>query len=483
MKKIDRIIFGSGRLGSSILLQLVSFLSFYLYFEIFFLDPFLNGIANAIAMVVIAFSGFLAGYWSDKTKSRWGRRKPFILIGSPILAASFILLFIPHVFGLNIVKVFGFTVKGSDLPLFLYLLIFRSSFNFFYGFLLTPYQSWLPELTEEDERLEVSAYENFFNVAAAGVTSVITVTFPIAFSGKGMSMIPFLVLIFGGLEVGCFILPFLKLQEDPQRFVAQPDLRTELKVVWENKNYMLWVVAQGFFSIAFTIIVNSILGFMQRVLQYTLLQYILAAGILVIVTILFWKTWSHFANIKSKHWSLSRSLMLVTLVIPLSLLGLVRIEAFGYIYIAFLAAGISSWYLFPYVIIADIAEDDELRTGEKRAGIYTGFNSIPLNIFQAIAMLISGIIFSLPSLPLHLTQSNIQTLILLFGMNNLSQNGQIFISISFLLGKISLEIPNPVTSGYIWFGPLCVIFMVLGLIIFTKVKIDFDLKERRKTKS
>ncbi|MHA1298512.1 MAG: MFS transporter [Candidatus Helarchaeota archaeon] len=483
MKKIDKIIFGSGRLGSSILLQLVGFLSFYLYFEIFFLNSVLNGIANAIAMIVIAFSGFASGYWSDKTKSRWGRRKPFILIGAPILAFTFIMLFIPHVFGLNIVKFLGITVKGSDFPLFIYLLIFRSSFNFFYGFLLTPYQSWLPELSEEHERIEVSAYENFFNVAAAGVTVIISVIFPVAFSGKGMSLIPIVVIIFGILEVSCFILPFLKLQEDPERFVAQPDLRTELKVVWENKNYMLWLVAQGFFSIAFTIIINSILGFMQRVLQYTFIEYIIAAGILILITIIFWKTWSVMSKRKSKHWALSLSLMIVTLVIPFSILGLFPFEAFGFIYIAFIAAGISSWYLFPYVIIADIAEDDELRTGEKRAGMYTGFNSIPLNLFQAIAMIVSGFIFSLPYLAPEFTESNLKTFIILFGMKYIPPSHQLFVALNFLIGNFSLDVPTPVSSGYIWFGPICVIFMILGLIVFSKVKIDFNLEERRKTKS
>ena len=127
MKKRDKIIYGSGRLGSSILLQLVGFLSFYLYFEFFLLDPLLNGIANAIAKLVIAYSGFHMGYISDKTKSRWGRRKPFILIGAPSLAFTFIMLFIPHIFNLNIVKAFGITLSGNDLSLFIYLLIFSSN--------------------------------------------------------------------------------------------------------------------------------------------------------------------------------------------------------------------------------------------------------------------------------------------------------------------------------------------------------------------
>ncbi|MFX1451185.1 MAG: MFS transporter [Promethearchaeota archaeon] len=481
MKKRDKIIYGSGRLGSSILLQLVGFLSFYLYFEIFLLDPFLNGIANAIAKLVIAYSGFHMGYISDKTKSRWGRRKPFILIGAPSLAFTFIMLFIPHIFNLNIVKAFGITLSGNDFSLFIYLLIFSSGFNFFYGFLLTPYQAWMPELTEEHERIEVSAYQNFFNVAAAGVSTVITFMFPVAFTGKGMALIPYIVLICGIIQIVGYILPFITLQEDKERFIAQPDLKTELKVVWENKNYMLWLVAQGFFSIAFTIIINSVLGFVQRILMYSTFELIIAAVLLLIVTMLMWKAWATMSRKKSNHWSLSISLMIFTIVIPLSVFGLVPNEYFGYIYIALLASSISSWYLFPYVIIADMAEDDELRTGEKRAGMYTGFNSIPLNVFQAAAMFISGIIFSvLPDIGFILNDANIKTLALLSIYRDLPSQNQLLFALSYLTGNFSLDLPNPVSSGYIFFGPICIIFMILGLLVFRKVKIDFNLSERRK---
>ncbi len=480
MKRIDKIIYGSGRLGSSILLQLVGFLVFYMYFEIFNLDPFLNGVANAIAMLVIAFSGFISGYWSDKTKSRWGRRKPYILIGAPILAFTFIMTFIPHIFNLNISKIFGLTIKGEDLALFIYLLIFRSGFNFFYGFLLTPYQSWMPELSEEDERIEVSTYLNLFNIIAGAITVVLTFTFPVAFTGKGMGLITYVAVIFGIVEVGGFILPFIRLQEDPERFVAQPEIKTELRVVWENKNYMWWMLAQGLFSIAFTIVINSVLGFVQNILQFSQIEYYIVAGLLLLVIMAFWKMWSILSNRKSKHWALSTSLLLVTICFPLSVLGIFYFKAFGFIYVALIAAGISSWYLFPYVIIADMAEDDELRTREKRAGMYNGFNSIPLNIFQAIAMLVSGIVFSVfPSFYPRLTEGNLQTLFVINWMNTYPWT-QAGITLSYLLGNFSFDVPNPVSSGYLWFGPVCSIFLALGLLVFTKVKIDFDLKERSK---
>lgn len=232
MQKTEKIIYGSGRFGSSLLLNLVSFLTFYLYFEIFYLDPILNGVANAVGKFTIAFSGFIFGYQSDKTHTKIGRRKPFIIIGAPCLAISFILLYVPHIFGLNIIKLFGISI-GNEISLFIYLLFFISSFHFFYGFLLSPFQAWMPELTKENERIEVSTYQNLFNVGAIGVSSFIAFFVPVTFTREGLPFLPYLVLIFGIVEICGYILPVLKLKED-STYKAQFDLKTELKITWEK---------------------------------------------------------------------------------------------------------------------------------------------------------------------------------------------------------------------------------------------------------
>ncbi|MHA1379494.1 MAG: MFS transporter [Candidatus Helarchaeota archaeon] len=485
MEKKDKIIYGSGRFGSSLLLDLVSFLTFYLYFEIFNLPPILSGIATGLGKFTIAFSGFFFGYISDKTYTKFGRRKPYILVGAPALAISFVLLFIPHVFGLNIVKIFGFSI-GSDIALFIYLIIFICAFNFFYGFLLSPYQAWMRELTLEHERIEVSAYQNFFNILAVGVSAIVTLSFPEAFTGQGLSILPIIVIIFGLIEICGYVTPVLKLKEDPGVKIER-NIINELKLTWENKNFMKWQLAQGFFAIVFTIILNSVLGFIQNVLLFGTTQYVIAALILLLSVVGLWSIWGYLSKKKSKHYALQAALIVFTIFVPLSLvIGITRIEILGYIYIGLVAAGISSWYLFPYVVMADFAEDDELRTGEKyRSGLYWGVKELYLNLFQAPAMILSGLIFGLlPNLPPTFTDSNIKTWIVLLGMQNLPIPNQIIIWLGFIFDKFPFSynpIPKIVSSGYLWFGPIVVIFMVLGLLVFRQVKIDFDLEKRRKS--
>jgi len=92
------------------------------------------------------------------------------------------------------------------------------------------------------------------------------------------------------------------------------------------------------------------------------------------------------------------------------------------------------WFLFSSIIYADIAEGDEKSTGELKAGIYKGFPSIVLNLFQALGLFIMGMILELPS-----------------------------------LGTLSYSI------GHVIWGPICSLIMI-GAYFFTRkfIKLDFE---------
>ena len=66
-----------------------------------------------------------------------------------------------------------------------------------------------------------------------------------------------------------------------------------------------------------------------------------------------------------------------------------------------LPISLGGWYLFPYIWYADLAEDAE-RRGDldgMKAGLYAGFPNVLLNIFQAVALVITGAILTLPNVP------------------------------------------------------------------------------------
>ena len=103
--------------------------------------------------------------------------------------------------------------------------------------------------------------------------------------------------------------------------------------------------------------------------------------------IAFFKVWGGMSKKIGKGPALIRSnIILIAALFLTPVIGLyeppIPKEFLGYLFIALGAAGISGFQLFPYAIMADIIHEDEVKTGENRAGLYTGFDSIPLNVFQ-----------------------------------------------------------------------------------------------------
>ena len=151
MKRSHMVWYGIGPLGAQIALRLVEFapLNFYETDPLLLFGLF-AGIALALSKISIMISQFVSGALSDRLKgTRFGRRKPFVITGVPLLAISMILLFSPTLFlpthdavGAN------YAAASYQIPLFLYMTFAVCMLNFWYGWISTPYQSWMPELTE-----------------------------------------------------------------------------------------------------------------------------------------------------------------------------------------------------------------------------------------------------------------------------------------------------------------------------------------------
>lgn len=85
--------YGAGDLGLNFYWQGVGFFLLYFYTDIVGLPNTTAGIVYAIGGFVDAFSDPIMGLTADRTRSRWGRYRPYLLFGLGPLGISFILLF------------------------------------------------------------------------------------------------------------------------------------------------------------------------------------------------------------------------------------------------------------------------------------------------------------------------------------------------------------------------------------------------------
>ncbi|MFX1446152.1 MAG: MFS transporter, partial [Promethearchaeota archaeon] len=129
------LAYGMPRLSAGIVLDTVDFGILFLYIAVYGLPPILSGFALAIGKLSIALSQYSMGWLSDRTKTKYGRRKPFMFFYAPLTAISFICALLPMIFIQNPTSIF----------LFGWILVFDAIFQWSYGGLTTPYQSWVSE--------------------------------------------------------------------------------------------------------------------------------------------------------------------------------------------------------------------------------------------------------------------------------------------------------------------------------------------------
>ena len=391
LTKSAKLIYAMGRLGSSSLLSLIDLATFWMYLDYFGLGGLLTGVAFAIGKLVIAFFGWYFGYLSDVTVSkRWGRRRPYILAGSLLLAFSTIMLFVPDYF----------IAIGNQRSLFLYATFFLSLANLSYGLLSTPYMAWLAEIADLGERVEVSAYQNVFAMAAQVVGTVISFSLPVLRAG-GPSQVLLPLLGLATFEILLYIPAVVKIREK-ERPIPKPSVRREIAKVLGNRNYQHWFIVQGLMSMPTAILASLIMTYLQKVLMVTGVEFMMVGGLMLLVTMLLFPVWAMISRRVGKKLPISTSLTILILSLPLTMiigqpfLGFIPRILQAALFIALIGVGISGWYLLPNPVTADMAQEDEVSGGEARAGSYTGLISVPLNVLQALARFIAGFIADLP---------------------------------------------------------------------------------------
>lgn len=145
----EKYSFGIGAIGKDAICNMVgSFLMLYLT-DTLFLAPAFVGILFFVARIWDAINDPMMGMIVDNTRSRFGKFRIWLVIGTLINAIVFVLLF--HTFNL----------QGTSL--YIYVTIMYILYGMTYTIMDVPYWSWLPNLTNDPrERESVSVIPRFF---------------------------------------------------------------------------------------------------------------------------------------------------------------------------------------------------------------------------------------------------------------------------------------------------------------------------------
>lgn len=87
----QKLAFGGGHLANNLFNAALSIFMVVLVMSLG-MNPILAGLLGALPRLMDALTDPIMGFISDNTKSKWGRRKPYILLGSVITGVSFMVM-------------------------------------------------------------------------------------------------------------------------------------------------------------------------------------------------------------------------------------------------------------------------------------------------------------------------------------------------------------------------------------------------------
>lgn len=355
--------------------------------DVVLLSPALAGSIFLVGKIWDAISDPLMGVLSDRTKSRFGRRRIYFLIGILPIFFTFAMLWYP-------------VMSDSQTGKFFYYLLAYILFNTVFTMVMIPYNSILPNMTTHYmERNSFTTVRLMFSAVSAILSGVLPM---MIINGTGEPRTTgYLIMgiIFGALYAIPWIFVFRGTWEndyatDDTEFSVKSTYR-EFGLSFKNRSFRLhmgfFVTGQTAIDILTTLFIYYLTYCLNRGHQFSLVL-----GVLLIVQLIAMpihmtiaKKWGKTAPLK-----VGQTIWIVALIIALFL------KPESPVFLIFLVSGLSgigsaASSFVPWSILPEISDIDELITGRRREGVYSGMSTFIRKIAQAVSVFFIGIALDL----------------------------------------------------------------------------------------
>ncbi|MHB8947429.1 MAG: MFS transporter, partial [Bacillota bacterium] len=266
MTRAQKILYSFGSFGASLPAQAVGAFLLFFYVDQLKMPPSLYGTGMVIYAIWNAINDPLAGQISDNTRTRWGRRIPYIRWLMAPLAVAFVLIWKPP---------FASAV-GHETGMFAYFLIMLFFFDGLYTFVILNWTALFPEMFPTlGERTQVSAMRQAFGIFG----NIIGVSLPpmlypvLGWGGMGLA--------FGILTLISLGLSLLGSKENPT-FAEEQGLALipALKATFANRSFVTFVIADFAWQFTFGILLAVIPFYAKYVLHIEGFLQTLLTGII-----------------------------------------------------------------------------------------------------------------------------------------------------------------------------------------------------------
>ncbi len=387
--KKEAALFSTSQIVDQTAYQSFTVLVFTFYYAVVGLPIIAITVAFIIWAVWNSLNDPLLGWLSDRTHTKIGRRRPYIIIAIIPLGIIMFLLFTPPI-------TMGITDPTAN---FVYFFIIIIIFEFFYTMFSLNATSMFPEIfITEEERTKANNIRQAILIIGLIVAFILPGLFISDYSDPSslpqyqtFGMILTVIII----AVGFFFVKFTPRErtEFQDEYKNAPSLIDSIKMCVQSKSFMWYIPAEIGNWFVYTMLATIVPLYGKFVLGITdALMISVLLGITFLSATLFitfvWRPVVLKIGTR-KTWLISMSVWIATLVPLLFIEGLVA----GMIMFALIGAGFGGSLYIIDLIVADIIDEDEVVTGMRREAGYYGVNALFLRLSTVLVFLAIGPMF------------------------------------------------------------------------------------------
>jgi GPH family glycoside/pentoside/hexuronide:cation symporter len=373
-----KLLYGVGDVGNAVVNSSIQFFLLAFYTDGALIAAGLASTALWVAKFWDAVNDPLFGWLSDRTTSRFGKRRVYMIFGALPLAVSIALLwFVPR--GL------------SDIWIFAWIVLTFMLFDTMWTLTNVPYYALTAELTGDyDERASLTTFRMVLGVPAyivgAALTPILIGLFAARRTGYSITGI-----LYGVLAAVVLWIAAAGLRE--RKGIAQSKaestpLRSFLDTL-KNRPFVRLIAAYLVANLAFALVKTLLYYFLTYQLGMED-QVPVVMFLLLLFVGLFLFPWKWLSDRLNKGPAYALGLAIGGLAVSATFLLPHGPTPWVYVIAVVAGIGFSAQWVFPWAMVPDVVEYDRLASGEHRGGMYYGVWGLATKLSDALGIAASG---------------------------------------------------------------------------------------------
>jgi GPH family glycoside/pentoside/hexuronide:cation symporter len=379
-----RLGYGVADFGISLAFNLPALFLLYFFTDVFLISSAAAGLILFFAKIIDAFISPAMGYLSGHTSTRWGRKRPYLVLGAVPAAISMALLYAPP------------AIAGESWRV-VYAMTAFTLFCVFMTMLSIPYTALTADLTGDSrQRSVLTAYRMFFSIAGTLMGAAATMPLVAAFGGESAGFGAVGVL-YALIMAGTVFATFLSVREKTARPARDPDggaLARDLKAVFQNRPFIILTLGVMLHQIA--------LNTMSGVVVYFFKYNMRAEGLIAAAFTALMSAWAlsmpfylRISRRRGKKFAYNLGMGMMAALSPAIFFFAESSPTLTIVLFALVGFGLGTVYLSPWAMVPDTVEYAEWKTGRRREGMLYGFFFFSFKLSVAFPGLIVGTVLSL----------------------------------------------------------------------------------------